>query len=358
MKHLLVIVILLGSVLNWQTKTFAQNELPNTDIYLLDISTDQKGKMHFENPSLVVKNDKYDNQPWWSADGMYLLYSSVRDTSKADIFKYTLSTSKNMDIINTPLTAEYSPMMMPNKVNISVVQVLEDDSTQILAKCDDKEDHCVNLLPKFKQPVGYYAWVDANRVVMYVLGDPATLQIADVTTGKVDTIAEDVGRCVQKVPGKNLMVAFVDKGNDPWEIKLYDAKSGKITDVVKTLEDEEDFCFMPDGSLLMGHESGLYRYVPPATLITATSSGRSSQSSAAAKSAPQQKGQDKNAVKEKEKEAAKNANKKSGKKDEEDTAPWDKVADFKGTAVEYFYRLAVSPKGNKIAIVTYEDEKP
>ncbi|MFI5135063.1 MAG: TolB family protein, partial [Chitinophagales bacterium] len=96
MKHLLVIVILVGCILNWQTKTFAQNELPNTDIYLLDISTDQKGKMHFENPSLVVKNDKYDNQPWWSTDGTYLLYCSVRDTSKADVYKYTLSTSKNM----------------------------------------------------------------------------------------------------------------------------------------------------------------------------------------------------------------------------------------------------------------------
>ncbi|MFI5134308.1 MAG: hypothetical protein ACHQD9_00515, partial [Chitinophagales bacterium] len=302
-------------------------------------------------------NDKYDNQPGWSTDGTYLLYCSVRDTSKADVYKYALSTSKNMDIINTPLTAEYSPMMMPNKVNISVVQVLEDDSTQILAKCDDKEDHCVNLLPKFKQPVGYYAWVDANRVVMYVLGDPATLQLADVSTGKVDTIAEDVGRCVQKVPGKNLEVAFVDKSSDPWQIKLYDVKSGKITNVVNTLEDEEDFCFMPDGSLLMGHETGLYRYAPPATLMASASGGRSSQSAATAKSAPQQKGQDKNSTKEKEKEAAKQSGKKSSKK-EEDTAPWDKVADFKGTAIENFYRLAVSPKGNKIAIVTYEDEKP
>jgi hypothetical protein len=227
---------------------------------------------------------------------------------------------------------------MANKINISVVQVVQDDTTQIFAKCDNKEDQCYNLLPKFKGQIGYYAWIDANRVALYVLGDPATLLLADISTGKVDTIAEDVGRCVQKLPGKNLQVGFVDKSSNPWQIKLYDVKSKKITSVVPTLEEEEDFCFMPDGSLLMGHESELFHYTPPASVIANTTTRTYTSSPGS---------QPKQVDKKEDKKANKNPN-----------DPWEVVANFDGTAVEYFYRLAVSPKGDKIAIVTYEDEKP
>jgi len=315
----------------------AQTELPNTDIYLLEISQDKKQQWVFQNPMLITKNDKYDNQPWWSPDGTYLLYSSVRDTFKPDIYRYSLADRKTSVIINTPQTAEYSPVMMPDKVNISVVQVSSNDSAQVLAKCDNKTDECVNLLPKVNGLIGYYVWIDGSRVALYMLGDPATLQIANLSTNKIDTIAEDVGRCIQKVPGKNAIIAYVDKSSNPWSIKVYDAKSGKTTSVVKTLEEDEDFCFMPDGSLLMGHGSELYRYVPPPSVIAP-----------ATRTGPTQTQQDK-------KESDKDE-KKFDKKNP--NAPWELVADFDGMPVEYFYRLAVSPKGDLIAIVTYEDEKP
>ena len=339
MKPTLPVLLVFTFLFKFSAMVVAQTELPNTDIYLLDITTDKKGKLQFQNPSLITKNDKYDNQPWWNAEGTYILYASVRDTFKSDIYKYNLPDRKTSVLINTPLTSEYSPMLMANKINISVVQVVQDDTTQILAKCDNKEDQCYNLLPKFKGQVAYYAWIDANRVAMYVLGDPATLLLADVSTGKVDTIAEDVGRCVQKLPGKNLQIGFVDKSSNPWQIKLYDAKSKKITEVVPTLEEEEDFCFMPDGSILMGHESELFHYVPPASLIANTTTRTYTSSS--------YKGASKEVDKKEDKKANKNPN-----------DPWEVVANFDGTAVEYFYRLAVSPKGDKIAIVTYEDEKP
>ena len=317
--------------------SFAQVELPNTDIYLLDITTDpKKGDLHFDNPVLITKNEKYDNQPWWNPEGTYILYASARDTFKSDILKYNLPDRKTTTLINTPLAAEYSPMLMPDKIHISVVEVPQNDTVQILSKCDHQLDECVNLLPKFKGQIGYYVWIDASRVALYVLGDPALLMLANISTGEVDTIAEDVGRCVQKLPGKNLQIGFVDMGSNT--IKLYDPKTKKTTDVVQVLEDEQDFCFMPDGSLLMGHGPELFRYVPPATLTASTSTARSYTTPYG-----QKKEDDK---------------KKNDKKDSGDEGPWKVVANFEGTAVEYFYRIAVSPKGDKIAVVTYEDEKP
>lgn len=323
-------------------------ELPVTDIYLLDISTDKKGRLQFQNPALITKNENYDNEPSFYPDGSAILYAAVHDSSagdssKADIYKYDMRTQKTSIVINTPLTAEFSPMLMPNKTAISVVRVLQDNNSQVFARCSDKEDDCTTLIAKLKN-VGYYAWIDGSRVALYIVGDPATLVVANLTTGKIDTIAEDVGTCIKKVPGKNLQIAFVDKGSNPWTIKTYDGKSGKVSGVVPTLEDHEEFCYMPDGSLLMGSGSGLFHYIPPVSLTTATSSRgapASKNESASSKNAPGKP------EKQKEEKSKKN-----------DTGPWEQVADFKDTALYQFYRLAASPKGDKLAVVTYFDELP
>jgi len=316
---------------------FAQDEpLPATDIYLLEISTDKKGKLKFENPVRITKNDNYDNEPWWYPDGSAILYagvsdSSAGDTSKADIYKYDVNAKRTRVVINTPQTAEYSPVLMPNKTGISVVRVLEDKTSQVFANCNDNTDECVNLLPKIKN-VGYYVWMDASRVALYLLGDPAILVAVNLTTGKIDTVAEDIGRCLQKVPGKNVQIAYVDKSESRWLIKTYDGKSGKKSTIVETLEEQEDFCYMPDGSLLMGAGSDLYHYVPPTAVATTTAKGGASSKN--------------DSKEEKPDKPKKNDN------------PWDKVAEFEGTSVAQFYRIAVSPKGDKIAVVTYPDEKP
>lgn len=330
-------------------------QLPATDIYLLDIYTDKKGRLQFENPALITKNENYDNQPWFYPDGSAILYTAVHDSSagdssKADIYKYDMRTQKTSVVINTPLTAEYSPMLMPNKIGISVVRVLQDNKSQVLANCSDKEDDCTTLLPKLKN-VGYYVWIDGSRVALYLVGDPAMLVVANLTTGKIDTIADDVGQCIKKVPGKNLQIAFVDKGSNPWTIKVYDGKGGKVSGVVPTLEDQEEFCYMPDGSLLMGSGSGLFHYVPPLSATTSTSS----RGAPASKNAP---ANSKNAPANSKNAPVKPEKPKDEKSKKNDNGPWEQVADFKNTPVYQFYRLAASPKGDKLAVVTYFDEKP
>jgi hypothetical protein len=336
LRHISFVLFLLQSiagVLQAQDST----KLPATDIYLVDISIDKRGNTVFENPALITKNENYDNEPWWYPDGSAIMYASVhdssaRDSSRADVYRYDMRTHQTSVVINTPQTAEFSPEIVPNKTGISVVRVMPDGS-QVFAKCNDKEDNCETLLPKMKN-VGYYVWIDASRVALYLLGDPAILVVVNLATGKTDTIAEDVGRCLQKVPGKNVQIAFVDKASNPWTIKMYDGKGGKVSSVVPTMDDQEDFCFMPDGSLLMGSGTGLYKYTPPAALA-ATVGSRSAPVNKNAPPPPP-------------------AKEKGKKKD----SPWEQVADFKNTNLYQFYRIAVSPKGDKMAVVTYFDEKP
>jgi hypothetical protein len=37
---------------------------------------------------------------------------------------------------------------------------------------------------------------------------------------------------------------------------------------------------------------------------------------------------------------------------------WKRIAEFEGTAVAKFYRIVVNATGDRIAVVTYPDERP
>src|SRR4030095_3213428 len=155
-------------------EVFSQ-DLPETDIYLLSIVKNQKGKYILGAPERITEWEGYDNQPWFLPDGTGLLYTSIREDSKADIYKFTFADVKTVRVINTPLTGEYSPMMMPDKSGISCVRSMEDDSTQLLYKFTGRDQNPTALFPNIN-PVGYYCWATNDVVAMFVLGDPQTLQ--------------------------------------------------------------------------------------------------------------------------------------------------------------------------------------
>lgn len=283
----------------------AQSNLPETDIYLLSISKNEKGKYAVGVPEKITTWRGYDNQPFFLPDGTGLLYTSIRDSVKADIYKYTFQFAQTSQVTHTPLTAEYSPALMPDKTGISCVRVLEDDSTQLLSKAMAGDEY-VPLFPDLN-PVGYYCWASNDVAAMFVLGEPQTLQLGNYKTGLVKKVGERIGRCLVPMPGKKstgfYFVQF-DEDSTTSTITFYDLKTGKTSEIVPTLPDEEDFGLMPDGTFLMGSEGVLYKYQP---------------------------GVDKD---------------------------WKSIADFEGTPVEKFYRIVVNPTGDKIAIVTYPDEKP
>src|SRR5207247_2230099 len=68
-------------------------------------------------------------------------------------------------------------------------------------------------------PVGYHAWADGHTLVLFVLGSPSTLQIADASSrgARGEVVARDIGRSLQRIPGRP-SVSFVqrDSVGGPW----------------------------------------------------------------------------------------------------------------------------------------------
>jgi len=148
------------------------------------------------------------------------------------------------------------------------------------------------------KPVGYHAWGDANTVALFVLGDTATLQVADLPSGTATPVARNIGRGVQRIPGTGSRISFVQKGPDStWAVAELDLATRQVRTLVRTLPGVDQYAWTPAGVLLMAKGAKLYQWSPA-------------------------RGPE-----------------------------WEEVADFTAQGLVGITRLAVSPLGDRLALV-------
>ncbi len=264
-----------------------------TDIYLGALTV-KEGRVQIGDLRNITDRDGYDNQPSFTSDGRGILFTSIRD-GQADTYYYDIERASTVRITHTA-ESEYSPTPMPGAKTFSVVQV-EADSTQRLWHFDKAGENRGVLLESV-MPVGYHAWYDAGTVALFVLGDPPTLRIADLSTGRADSVAAAVGRSLHKVPART-SVSFVHKiSEDEWWIEELDRHTLLATKLVRTLPGQEDYAWTPGGVILMGRAAELYQW----------------------------------------------NRRRSG--------AWEPIADLSDYGITSITRIAVSPSGNRVAIVS------
>jgi Tol biopolymer transport system component len=272
---------------------------PATDIYLADLRVVQ-GRVTVGTPVNITNRPGYDNQPSFLPDGRSILYTSVRD-SQADIYRYDIERRTNSAVTQTR-ESEYSPTPLPNKVGFSVIRV-EADSTQRLWAFDLDGTHPRLVLDSIK-PVGYHAWGDDHTLILFVLGTPATLQIADgeLPGARGEVLARDIGRSLQRIPGRPA-VSFLqrDSVGGP-SLQEVDVHTRRVTPLVKTPAGAEFFAWTPDGMVLTAGGTKLYEWDP----------------------------------------------RRGG--------AWQEIADFASAGLTNITRLAVSAKGDRLAIVASAPE--
>jgi len=231
---------------------------PATDIYLIP-TTNVAGQMKLGQPAKISDWTGYNNQPFFLSDGKSLLYTSIRADKQADIYRYDITKRSTARITETP-ESEYSPTLTPDGRFISVVRV-EADGTQRLWKFPIGGGDPILVLEKIK-PVGYHTWIDQNTLALFILGQPNTLQIVDIPSGKAEVITQNIGRTLRRIP-KQDKLSFVSKVSDQeWLIKSIDLKSRHVTTVVKTLPGSEDYGWTLSGVLLMTKDTKLFKFDP------------------------------------------------------------------------------------------------
>ena len=231
---------------------------PSTDIYLAELrARGSSDRVQVGSPVNTTHRVGYDNQPFFTPDGRAFLYTSVTD-GQADIWRYDIAAGRSVQLTQTTPESEYSATPLPDGSGFSVVRV-EADSTQRLWRFDWDGGHPVLVLADVK-PVGYHAWGDAHTLALFVLGQPATLQIADLRTGQATPVASDIGRGVQRIPGR-AAISFVQKAADSaWTVAELDVATRQIHNLVRTLPGVDQYAWTPNGVLLMAKGTKLYEW--------------------------------------------------------------------------------------------------
>lgn len=233
-------------------------QAPDPDIFVLRLST-AGGKPAVSGARNVTARPGYDNQPSWSADGTELYYTSVREDQQADIYRVPAAGGPATRVTRTAPESEYSATLVPGGGAISVIRV-ERDSTQRLWRVPLDGSAEAVLLERIK-PVGYHAWAGATTLALFVLGSPNTLQLASTTTGRADTITTGIGRSLHTT--RDGQVSFVHKVSaEEWWLTLLDPRTRALRRLVRMPPRVEDYAWTPDGLVLAGEGSVLRVFDP------------------------------------------------------------------------------------------------
>jgi len=278
---------------------------PATDIYLVSLPGGL-GSMKEAKPSPVSVAPGYDNQPMFSPDGGRILFAANRDGKQIDVYVFERATGSVSRLTETPEN-ENSPTYLPAGVGepggFSVVRT-EPDKTQRLWRFDARGRNPQVVLSDVK-PVGYHAWVNADTLALFVLGPPATLRIAAVATGAAEIAAEGIGRSLHRIPGTPRASFVQRESSGEFWVKQIEIPSKTIEPLVKAVEGsaDRDMAWMPDGrTILMSAGTKVFSWTRGGT-------------------------------------------------------GWTEVFDAASPSLGAVSRLAVSPKGDAIAIVVAEAQK-
>lgn len=279
-------------------KDTAVAPFPSTDIIIVSMRDSGATFEIYGKPVNFTHRTGYDNQPSFWFDGKTILYTSIREDQQADIYSYDIASKKTIQLTKTP-ESEYSPTPHPGGGRFSVVRV-EKDSSQCLWWYPIKGGVPKQLYVDMKK-AAYHCWIDDQTMAIVALeqNNGTTLRTFDIATNKYNVVRSGVGRCIARVP-KNPGYSFTEVVKDTAWLWVYDYEDNKAFRQVPMKQGSQDYAWGPHRALIMGNGSELFTCRPPLDSV------------------------------------------------------WHKFADLKQYGYSGITRIAVSPAGDKLAIVVQD----
>ncbi len=250
--------------------TAVAQKLPQSNIYLFEFKALSDSTYQYTKPAYLTSFNPlgYNNQPYFVSD--HELYFTVQlsdDTTQTDIYGVDLK-KKTLTQITSTAESEYSAQLIPRVVQdlngkktipqFSCLRVEADGVTQRIWEFPlNRSNNGRPAIPGINN-IGYYAWVGQNGLAAFLVGDPHQMAIVNRISGDSKNITSNIGRCLQRMPKGNM--AFVHKLGKNWVIKHLDPLTNRSYLLTGTLPGSEDFAVIPDGTLLMGNGSKLYKF--------------------------------------------------------------------------------------------------
>ena len=231
-----------------------------TEIYLFDIKRTENSYV-ITNPVNISNHEGYDNQPSFTEDGTSILFTSMRD-GQTDIARYNIIKANRIWITDTPVN-EYSPAPYLGKKKYFTC-VRSENSEQFLYKYSYNNKEPEVLIPNLT--VGYYVWFNKNIVITYVLGDIESIQVSNFKYKIKYPIAQNIGRSLNRIPNPSSIgrdkISFISKSYGNPEIYEIDPLNSESTYLIDPVEGAEDLTWTIDGAILMAKDDVIYKFHP------------------------------------------------------------------------------------------------
>ena len=246
---ILLIILISGSVMA---------QVQSTDIYLGNYSYSE-GRLKVERLRNVTNRDGYDNQVCFHDSKPWFYYSSIRNDEQSDIYRFEWDKRRSYRVTETP-ESEYSPKLIPEKGQISVVRV-ETDKKQRVWSFDSRNPESVYLITEYIDNVGYYVRMSESEMLLFqVASDGASHKLIrhNYINGKRELIDSRIGRFLDRRPD-SLHYSYVSKSDSShWKIIIYDSESRSKVLEFPTLDQEEDYCWLDSKYLISGKGNRLF----------------------------------------------------------------------------------------------------
>jgi Tol biopolymer transport system component len=240
--------------------TFAQDP---TDLYLFQLhaGTDHDYHIYQAKYLSAFNPGGYTNQPWFTPEGNLLVSVRKAGEKQNDIYQLSLKTNMVRRISRTA-SNEFSPRIHPDGQRLTVVRQVEGDSIdQQVYQAALKGGAFRSLTPGIKD-IGYYTWAGNDQLALYRIdGESSHLVLLNLKDNRTRRITSSIGRTLMADASGSIM--YVHKFTDTyWYLKKCNPATSMIDIIAETPGLAEDFTVAPDGTYFMGVGSKLYSFHP------------------------------------------------------------------------------------------------
>ncbi len=214
-------------------------QMPKTDVYMAEIDdiwhSPKLTKLTYLNH---FNQNGYNNQARFVNDQEIYLTVATDLSDKTDIYALNPGKSTYYYVTQTQGISEFSAI--PYQNSLATVRIEADGTDQSLWLYPMDRSHAGSRLFPALKNIGYFAYLDENRVALFLVGKPHQLAIGDIKSSEISIITENIGRCL-KTNGKGILY-FVDKTQkDIWVLKQYDTQEKTIQTIQQMPTGSEDF---------------------------------------------------------------------------------------------------------------------
>ncbi|NNC48142.1 MAG: hypothetical protein HKO13_06895 [Sphingomonas sp.] len=274
------------------TTASAQEAPPQPDIFLFAYDADNEEDV-LSGGRNVTDQPLYDNQPFFTAGSDTFLY--VRDDGEQiDVYEYDIANATHTRITQTPEN-EYSPTPSPDNQTISMVFERNGSVWEIDRSAPDAPRWALDA-PGVVEPVGYFARNYATGDVLYWSRFGFHVAFRDAEGAGHFVSGHAVPSTPHLIPGTNSFSFIHRQTNEQVWIKAFDPETKAVRPLTPIVGTNANYTWAPDGSILQIEDNKLHRW-------------------------------------------------------REGGDSWEEISDLGAHGVEGGYRIAVSPDGERIAIV-------